>query len=172
MGKKARVVVNAVPFTNSLEQVIAVNDNVVVITSGYNLRIRKGRYVGSRPVQSYRKDAVRVCVEIDEVKTVLEHKVTKVPFKWDYRNTYGVDVPPHPEYYLPGSGYNRMKNPNYETEKAAHNAASTEVSKRRNADIEENYHNVKYPYVRRSHLWLNNVFPLAGAIDSIVGQNF
>ena len=156
---KALVKVDPVPFTNSIDQVIAVNDNVVVITSGYSLRVRKGRYVGSR--KAYR-DTVRVCVETDEVRTVLEHKVTRKVYKYDYKNTYGINVPSYPEYYLPGSGYNRKNNPNFETERAAHSAASTEVSKRRAADIAENYEKVVYSYVKRRHLWLNNVFPLAG----------
>jgi len=172
MSRKSRIkLYEIVDFTNDLGHVIKPGDPILIVTKGYgNVGVRIGRYIGLRrkePLLENQKERIQVCVEKDMIHKKLVHKVDGSPYSYgsNSKNLKYVSYPQRPfityrtspeerkrledEYSVAYEEYNRKNNEYYE--------ACEEYRK-------ENYIEIVVPYIRRSTLKHNRIYPIKTTI--------
>lgn len=150
----------AVSFTNDLGHVIQPGDQVLIITSHYKkTRIGVGRYVGLRE-----RAAV---VEFDEVHEKTVHNENGSIWRWE---APGLESPKSPPYV---NTWNATPAVRAEVQRAAeeHRETYNQYHNALEAYKVTNYHVVKTPYVRRSTLQLNRIFPFSMKASELVGKS-
>ena len=144
-------VLKEVEFTNNLGQVIKPDDEVVIITSGYNHRvnIRQGVYLGT-------KNDNASC-RVTEYHTKYRFKETgeDVGYYWsDHRTkTFGEDPFPRTKSGL------RYGTPEYSEAYAEYQRLYGEWQKRQ-LEYAAKYEEFKVPYYRHTTLQLNRIYKL------------